>query len=486
MSLAQLVRYSVRTVQQGQVGRWQPHRIQRLQRRRLAQLLRTAINLSPFYARKYQRLDLSKTPFRELPPTNKRELMENFNQVVTDPQISRKEVERYLSDPANLGRWFRGRYAVSHTSGSQGQPLLIVQDRRALEILFATMAARGDVAGRPGLAEGVRRLRVPKRIAVVAVQRGFYPSGAAFEFMPEIVGPYVNLQRFAAEQPDLFERLNDFQPQVLVGYASVLEALAARRDALRLEHLRQISNSSEQLLSSARERISQAFGVPVFDHYGMGECLQLADACPTDGGVHVNADWAIVEIVDDEYRPVPPGQIGRKILVTNLANHVQPFIRYEVPDCVAWATTHCRCGSHLPRIDQIEGRASEVFWVQDRQGPRMLSGALFHNAVDALGLAREWQAIQQETNRVDIRLVLDGDLSISYQGLRQLLRCNLLQMGLPPEVQTDVTLVPSIGCDPRTGKRRRMISRVAQDPKKKLIERVARATEGTLLLDSHH
>lgn len=326
-------------------------------------------------------------------------------------------------------------------------------------------------------------MRSRKRIAVVAAQRGFYPSGAAFEFMREIVGPYVDLQRYAAEQPDLFARLNDFQPHVLVGYASVLEALAAHRDDLRLDHLRQISNSSEQLAHAAREHIASAFGVPVFDHYGMGECLQLADACPTDGGVHINADWTIVEVVDDDYRPVPPGEVGRKILVTNLVNHVQPFIRYEIPDCISIATTPCRCGSHLPRIDRIEGRASEVFWVQDRNGPRMLSGALFHNAVDALRMAREWQAIQQETNRIDIRLVLDGEMDISCQGLSQLLRCNLLQMGLPPEVQPEVTLVPAIACDPRTGKRRRMISRAAQEPKKKLIERAARATEGTLLLE---
>ena len=72
--------------------------------------------------------------------------MENFDQAVTADDVRREEVERYMEDNANLGRLFHGKYAVSHTSGSQGQPLLLVQPRETIELLFALQASRGKPA----------------------------------------------------------------------------------------------------------------------------------------------------------------------------------------------------------------------------------------------------------------------------------------------------------------------------------------------------
>ena len=86
---------------------------------------------------------------------------------VTDPAVRRRDVEHFVEDPANAGRWFRDRYAVSHTSGSQGQPLLILQDRRCLELAFALQLTRGNVACKSVVAEAVRRFIRPGRLAVL-------------------------------------------------------------------------------------------------------------------------------------------------------------------------------------------------------------------------------------------------------------------------------------------------------------------------------
>jgi hypothetical protein len=209
-------------------------------------------------------------------------------------------------------------------------------------------------------------------VAVVTMHRGFYPSGAAFEFMPAVAGAFIRMTRLSATQPDLIDRLNEFRPNSLVAYPSVLDWLAVQSSPMRLApYLRQVGSTGEHLTDRARQRITQAFGVPVFDHYGIGECLFLADGCPTDGGSHVNADWAILEVVDKDYRPVPAGQPGAKILVTNLANTVQPIIRYEVGDVVTLAERPCRCGSRLPWIERIDGRERVLGrWMQGRtSGP---------------------------------------------------------------------------------------------------------------------
>ncbi len=461
MSVRQTIRFAIAASRLGAIPGLNPARVRRIQQRRLRRLLRFAARRSCFYRERFSDVDLLRASLATLPVTKKQELAENFDRVVTDPRITKGVVDRFLASSENLGRWLHGRYGVSRTSGSQGQPLVIVQDRRALELLFGIMSARGSVR-RPTPLEGMRRLRSPTRVAIVASQRGFYPSGAAFEFMPELAGAFVRVERLASEQPDLFQRLNDFQPNVLVGYASVLDALVWRRDQLRLTELRQIANSSEQLTPRIRQHVEEAFGVPLLDHYATGECLFLSDGCPTHGGAHVNTDWAILEVVDRDYRPVPTGQLGDKVLITNLANYVQPFIRYEVDDRIALATQSCDCGSRLPRIERIEGRSGDLFWTRESSGYRMLSGVLFHAATDATTCVREWQAIQTERNHIELHLQLTDETLTTFGEVEALLLAKLHEFGLPRAVTVEVRLVRHVPCDPATGKRRRMISKVGQ------------------------
>lgn len=461
MSLLQLLRFSLQTDRLGKASRWQPGKVARVQQQRLRSLVRHAVAHSGYYRDKYRNVEIPRCNLSDLPPITKDEIRPHFDEVVTDPAVTLAAAEAFMADEGNLGRWFLGKYGVSHTSGSQGAPLVIVQDRACLETMYAIMSSRASVANRPGILEAVRRLTHPKRVAVVTFRRGFYPSGASLEFMQQIVGRYVNVQRFSSTQPDLIPALRSFQPNVLVSYASVLEALAAQAGELQLSQLWQVSNSSEQLLPRARARIESAFGVPVLDHYGTGECLLLAEACQTQGGMHVNADWVVLEVVDDQYRPVPAGELGTKVLVTNLANRVQPFIRYEVGDRVAMAREACNCGNRLPRIERIEGRSADLYWVEAAGKLQAVPGVLWHVAVDALRDVREWQAIQIERNRVEIRLLLLPNAAHSRESIKQQLHEKLRELGLPREVFVDAQFVDSIAVDPRTGKLRRIISQVA-------------------------
>lgn len=456
MPLADRLRFLSQVYRFGRLARKPPHVVAALRQKRLRKLLRHAA-AAPFFREKYRGLDLERAELSQLPPTTKGELMAQFDRAVTDPTLRRAEVEAFLADKANLGQFFRGRYAVSHTSGSLGQPLILVQDRRCLEVLFATMAARGNTA-RPGLLEGLRRLCRPLRLAVVTMQRGFYPSGAAFEYFPAIVGRSVRMTRLSAMQDDVIDRLNDWQPHAIASYPSVLDWLALQ-PRLRLRRLRQLSATGEALAPAARRRIAQRFGVPIFDHYGLGECLFLADGCPTDGGAHVNADWAIFEVVDGDGRPVPPGQPGAKALVTNLANTVQPIIRYEVGDVVTMAEGPCRCGSPFPWIARIGGRAADVFWVGPKQ-EQMVAGVVFLHGVEYLHQVREWQAVQVERDRVEVRLELLPGEVLDRETAEGVLVRRLAELGMPAQVAVTVRLVASLGPDPATGKFRRMISLV--------------------------
>ena len=103
---------------------------------------------------------------------------------------------------------------------------------------------------------------------------------------------------------------------------------------------------------------------------------------------------------------VADGAPGAKVLITNLVNAVQPFIRYEVGDAVTMATEPCGCGSRLPRVARIEGRTADVFWIRDATGYRRVLSIAFTHAFEYLREVREWQAIQVERDRVRVLLEL--------------------------------------------------------------------------------
>ena len=86
---------------------------------------------------------------------------------------------------------------------------------------------------------------------------------------------------------------------------------------------------SEPLSDGARRLITDTFGLPVTNNYASGECMALSTGCPQGHGMHLQADWAILEVVNRHNEPVAAGEPGEKVLLTNLYNTVQPFIRYE-------------------------------------------------------------------------------------------------------------------------------------------------------------
>jgi phenylacetate-coenzyme A ligase PaaK-like adenylate-forming protein len=438
-----------------------PARTQADQERRLRRLIRHAAEHSPFYADKYRGLDLDRCGLTDLPTVTKAELMADFDRAVTDPTVRRADLEAFVDDPANVGRRFLGRYPVCHTSGSQGQPMLVVQDQLTLDLLFAFQMTRGNVNYRFGPWEVARRFFSPARLAVLVSKPGFYPSAWVWNHLPAAMRPYIELLYLQGNDPDLVGRLNAFRPTVLTATPTTLDLLAVKADLLRLGGLTAVVASSETLTPQARARIQGAFRVPVLDNYAMGECVFLGSGCPTDPGVHVNADWCVAEVVDAGERPVPAGQTGDKVLVTNLANTTLPFIRYEVGDRLTMATAPCRCGSTLPLIERVDGRVAEVFWVRAGAGYRAVTAHPFQHAFEHVREAREWQATQTDRNRVVIRVeALPGaEVDLRRAAARVAERLGLTGF-TPADLHVELETVATLAADDRTGKFRRMISLV--------------------------
>lgn len=155
-------------------------------------------------------------------------------------------------------------------------------------------------------------------------------------------------------------RLRDFQPEIVQGYATALEVLAdylAQHGGPKFRP-KVIRSAAETLTPRQRERIESVFDQRVIDVYGSRESAGLAAQC-LFGGFHVLAHGKVLEIVDDQGAPSPPGTPGR-VLVTDLTNRAFGLLRYENGDVASWSTEpRCGCGRPYPLLERVYGRTSD-------------------------------------------------------------------------------------------------------------------------------
>ena len=375
--------------------RWPRERLEQWQRERLDDLVRHAAARSPYYrdrlTDKGRAVDLA-----DLPAIDKATMMENFDEIVCDPALRRDEllgwVERMTRDDL-----YQNRYRVMATSGSSGRKGLFVYDAggwRAIGGMFMRQSERFGMTP---------RLPRRRRLAIV--------TGSSFSHMSSQGGATlrVGIHKTVALPMSMplgrvVGELNAFRPEFMNVYPSMAVRLAEEQEAGRLRlSLVGMSTSSELRTREVTERLIDAFGVHPFDLYGTTEGIWAAE-CERHGGLHVFEDTCLLENVDAENRPVPPGEPGEKLLVTNLMNRVQPIIRLEVPDVVTVDPEPCACGRTLARVRAIEGRSDDVLRLPARGGGEVKVLPIEFGVVTREAQVREFQIVQ-EGPALRVRLV---------------------------------------------------------------------------------
>ena len=302
---------------------------------------------SPFYARFHR--ELEGRPLRDLAVLSKAALMEHFDELVTDRGVRLDQVRDHMSGDSAQRR-FLDRYWVAATSGSTGTPGIFLHDAEEWTTVLASYARANDWAH---VAVGLtRRLR----IAIVSSRTPWHQSaivGATLE------SRLVRTLRIDAVEPiaRIVAELGAFQPESLVGYASMLRAVAVEQLGGRLRIApRAVMSASEVLTPDTRDRIRSAWSVEPFDVYAATDPAGIASDCDRHGAMHLYEDLVIAEVVDEKNRPMPPGVVGAEVLVTVLFRRTQPLIRYEMSDRVARLARACECGRPFALMSAVEGR----------------------------------------------------------------------------------------------------------------------------------
>lgn len=398
-----------------------PDAIARRQRARLAELVAYARAHSPYYRELYRGLPEQVEDPGLLPVTSKKTLMARFDDWVTDREVTLERVRAFTADCDLVGERFQGRYLVATSSGTSGQRGLFVLDDRTMAVInaYSRLVALAWLTGRDRL----RFLARGGRSAlVIATSNHSIGLAGAARMRKDSWWNRRTMRVFSvhAPLPQLVTELNRFRPAAVLSYPSAVALLAGEQaaDRLRIDPVL-MQASGETLRASESDRIAAAFPAKVRTGYAATECPFLGYSCE-HGWLHVNSDWAVLEPVGTDYRPTPPGELSHTVLVSNLANRVQPILRYDLGDAVLVRPDRCPCGSPLPAF-RVHGRTADVLTFANRSGGHVLIAWLALGSLLGCIPGIELFQIVQTTPthlRVRLRLVTDADPDRVWQAVR--------------------------------------------------------------------
>jgi phenylacetate-CoA ligase len=191
-------------------------------------------------------------------------------------------------------------------------------------------------------------------------------------------------------------------------------------------------------IPATKARIEAAFGVRAYDLPGLTEIAAWGFECDARAGLtHVHEDYAYPEVLDDQDRPVKPGERG-ELVFTSLYRKAMPLLRYRTRDIVQLADRRCPCGRTLvafeggvlARVDDMKKVRGIIVY------PRRIEELVRpHRDVD------EFQIVFRRVDGLDdILLRIDPSPSLALgerTGLRERLAKDL-QLGLGIRVSVEV------------------------------------------------
>jgi phenylacetate-CoA ligase len=411
-----------------------PAQIAARQQARLAHVVEAARRGSRLYRERLPAEARGPVALDALPVVTRAELMDHFDDWVTDPRLRLDELRAFTADPLRIGEPWLGRYVIWESSGTSGQPGIFVQDAQTMAVYDALEALRRSVPRQ--LMRWLDPMYLGERIAFVGATGGHFASYVTLERLRQLNPWMAQAARgFSILQPvgALVDGLDAFAPTVIATYPTAAALLAdeAHRGALRVRP-REVWTGGETLGPAVRQHIEQALGCTVRNSYGASEFLSMGWEC-AQGRMHLNADWVMLEPVDEHHRPVPAGEPSCSVLLTHLANTVQPLIRYDLGDQVTLHPARCGCGSPLP-VMAVQGRRDDSLVMAGLRGQpvTLLPMALTTVLEDRAGVF-DFQLRQKDDHTLVLRLARqDAAAAATMARCRGALKAFAAEQGLKP------------------------------------------------------
>ncbi|MFT7621639.1 MAG: phenylacetate-CoA ligase [Myxococcota bacterium] len=397
----------------------------------------------------------------------------NFSRV---PVTSKNDLRSGFPD-RQLARGYRHKaLRYSNTSGTTGQPLLLIQDIKDISFKYASILRSRRVAGVDPMGS---QARITPNECQPCLPDGESPSlssplsrdrsgpgtrASLFVFLERsVVNPFFHqrlmLDPFwlgpAISSPVDYDRwlkqVNDYEPDILSMYPLYAMILAKhiRRTGATPPRIKGMIDFSGGISTPAmRKYIEEAFGIRTAQSCGGCEFARYASSCPEDPDrMHLAESYCYVETARADGTMCSPGELGN-LVVTSLHSHAMPIIRLEPGDVGRIIEEPCSCGRRSRRLEH-HGRIQALIRTEDG---RWVSGREVWDKLLLIRGLEMFQLVQRKPNRYLLRVVPQPDSRLDQRGLDAALEALLgknakieqeITTGLKPERSGKLQLVKS-------------------------------------------
>lgn len=307
------------------------------------------------------------------------------------PVISKAVVKQ--DEAAFRSRVFAGaRLHRQTSSGSTGEPFVVLQDRGKRERSIADTIVFNELAG----------LRLGERLMWLFAAR-LVPMSWRKQLIQNIIAvDHVGLDERASAR--IVDRLARGDVVAMLGINSSFQVLARFVQEEGIDPtplaLEVVIATGEDLPAADRDRIAAAFGCPVVNRYSTQEHGILAMTEPGGDQLRLNHGSYHFEFLrlDRDARQVP-GKLAR-VVITDIYNRATPMIRYDTGDLAI--VEEVDEGGKVRWLSSIEGRRADV--VFDTTGGQVASPSISGVLVGSFPQLRRYQLIQED--RASYRLLV--------------------------------------------------------------------------------
>ncbi len=384
---------------------WQPEiecmdrgELAQLQLERLQSTLHRVARNVPFYRARFEEFDIDPDAFASvediaaIPFTTKNDIRSNYPYGLF--AVPRREVVRLHS-----------------SSGASGKPIVVGYTANDIR-RWANLTARVLCAG--GLDED--------DALQIAFAYGLFTGGFGLHYGAEMLGVSV-IPSSSGDTRKQIDIMQDYgatalacTPSYALHLADVMEAEGVNINALAL---RRGLFGAEPWSEAMRQQIQERLKITATDNYGLSEVMGpgVAGECLEQGGLHVNEDAFLFEIVDpDTGEAVPEGETG-ELVITTLHKEAFPVIRFRTGDLTRLVPEPCPCGRTHRRISRILGRADDMLTIK---GVNVYPSQVEAVLVDMEGAEPHFQIVVEREGHLDkATVVLEVSEALLFDQMRE-------------------------------------------------------------------
>lgn len=353
------------------------------QSERLKKLVTHAYNTVPFYRKHYDKSGVNPKEIKSLKDISRL------------PLVTRDDI-RDAGDSLISSQYKKNKLVHGHTSGTTGSPLSFFWDKQTCVYTNAVdwrQKAWADIRYGDRIALFLGRTIVPTE----KTEPPFWQLDRIHNML--WMSSFHLSEHYL---PHYLSKLRRYKPAAIEGYPSTVYILARYLKAIgETLPVKAVFTSSETLLPMQRAIIEERFEAPVYDYLGMAERVVFATQCAEQHEYHLNFEYAVNEIVDNDGNVLENGQEGY-LVGTSLLNYGMPFIRYKSNDITAINFDQCACGRYMPRLSGVTTKDEDI--VVTPEGKLVSSSVLTH-PFKPLDAVLESQIIQEEIDRLKIKIV---------------------------------------------------------------------------------